>query len=355
MSRVKVIDTSKHSSGTQAVVNKLNARIVNQGDAVVAMTNLLDKFESGFYDRNRPVGSLLFLGPTGSGKTLAVEELVIALTGDSKRMLKVDCSEFQHSHEIARLIGSPPGYLGHRETHPFFTNDSVRQARSMPDSKNAAMQTVYGKEIIPFTVILFDEIEKASDSLWNLLLGILDKGSLTTGTNENVDMRKTVIIMTSNVGSKELADKVGDGVLGFLNPAADSAVGAEELKSVAVGAARRKFSPEFLNRLDEIVMFNTLTRTDLEAILEIELLKLQEKVELSMAVVTLVPSPAAKRQMLEEGFDKKYNARSLRRVVEKRIMLPVSRAIASRQAEALDKVIIDYADSKWSYIVEKTY
>lgn len=354
MSRAKAIDTSQHSSGTQSVVAKLKSRIVNQDDAVIAMTNLLDKFESGFYDRNRPIGSLLFLGPTGSGKTMAVEEFVAALTGDPKRMLKIDCGEFQHSHEIARLIGSPPGYLGHRETHPFFTNDSIRQARSLPDSKNQDMKVVHGKELISFTVILFDEIEKASDSLWNLLLGILDKGSLTTGGNDLVDMRKTVIIMTSNIGSKELSNKAGGDVLGFLNPAVD-VVGTDELKGVAVGAARRKFSPEFLNRLDEIVMFNTLTRKDLEDILEIELSKLQEKVELSMAIVKLVPSPAAKRQMLEEGFDKRYNARSLRRVVEKRAMLPVSRAIASRQVASLDTVIIDYSNGKWEYLVEKTY
>jgi ATP-dependent Clp protease ATP-binding subunit ClpA len=186
----------------------------------------------------RPVGNLLFLGPTGSGKTRIVEAAAEILFGDSRAVIKVDCAEFQHSHEIAKLIGSPPGYLGHRETHPLITQEAL-----------AASHT----DKLKLSFLLFDEIEKASDSLWQLLLGMLDKATLTLGDNRRVDLSQTVIFLTSNLGGGEITELMHGG-MGFIQPKDKPAARLDEkVERTAVEAARRKFSPEFTNRLDKVV------------------------------------------------------------------------------------------------------
>lgn len=330
----KVLDITKLSQRTADLTARFSNHIFGQQEATEALTNVLEKFHSGIYDRTKPIASLLFLGPTGTGKTASVEAFVTGLFGSPDKMLKVDCAEFQHSHEIARLIGSPPGYLGHRETSPYITAAKV-----------VALQTVE----FPFTVILFDEIEKASDALWSLLLGVLDRGVLTLGTNDHVDLTSTVIVMTSNVGSKEMAKQNGgDGALGFSSPASE-ALSTKELADISRSAARAKFMPEFLNRLDEIVVFNTLTRDDIKRILKLEVLKFQEQViRTSKAVIHIDISPSAEKQILANGFDKKYGARFLKREIEKRVIVPVARVIASRQVFDQDTVVIDY-DGEFKY------
>jgi ATP-dependent Clp protease ATP-binding subunit ClpB len=207
----------------------------------------------------------------------------------------------------------------------------------------------------PFTTILLDEIEKASDALWNLLLGILDKGTLTLGTNEQVDLTKTIIVMTSNVGSKELAAKAGDSaILGFLPPEIPE-VPTERLKEISISAAKRQFMPEFLNRLDQIVMFNVLTRDNIGEILQLELTKLQANVVTNAKThVGIIVTPAAKDQIISEGYDRKYGARYLKRAIEKRVSLPVTRFISTRQVEDCDKIIVDYINEDFSYSREST-
>src|ERR1019366_2669957 len=242
---MRTIDTKKVSTKVAVIQAKFASLIVGQGEATTAITNLLEKYLSGAGDPDRPIGSVLFLGPTGTGKTAVVEAFTEGITGSSHNMIKVDCAEFQNDHEIAKLIGSPPGYLGHRETPARFKNDTI-----------VGLQTFD----CPFTILLFDEIEKASDSLWNLLLGILDKGTLTLGDNSTSDFKKTIIFMTSNVGSRKISERGG---LGF-SPDSDEAKDEKEIKAAAQSAARAKFSPEFLNRLDEIVVFNTLSREQIE-------------------------------------------------------------------------------------------
>ena len=333
----KALDTTKHSEKTAELIVKFASKVIGQPDATTALTNALDKYDSGLYDRTKPIACLLFLGPTGTGKTVTVEAFVETLFGSPEKMFKIDCAEFQHSHEIAKLIGSPPGYLGHRETHAVLTTEKIRQMQ------------LNG---LPFSIILFDEIEKASDALWNLLLGILDKGRLTLGNNETVDLASTIIIMTSNVGSKDMADKAGDNVLGFLTPTEEDA-SQESLRDTAVSAARKKFMPEFLNRLDSIVMFNTLTKDNLKEILDLELYKLSRIILAhSIAKVSLVVTPSAKAQLLKEGYDKKYGARHLKRVVEKHVLLPLTRTMASQQLHDLDTVVVGYEKGEFHYIVE---
>ena len=340
------LDTTRKSDGAKALSLKFSQRIIGQPKGTEALIGAVDKFHSGFYDPTKPIASLLFLGPTGVGKTGVVEAFVEGCYSDRTKMLKVDCAEFQHSHEISKLVGSPPGYLGHRETHAYFTNDSLRKARSLPDNG-----TTLGKELQPFTVILFDEIEKASDSLWNLLLGILDKATLTLGTNEVVKFNDVIIILTSNVGAAELAAKSGDSGLGFLPIGTE--VSQKEIEDTALAAARRKFMPEFMNRLDKVVVFNTLTKSDVEEILGLELQKLQDRVVIgSKQLFTINVSPSALRQIISEGYSKRDNARYLQRTIEKYVASPISSLLATGQIMPKDTVIVDYMGDEWSYYAQ---
>src|SRR5512142_502841 len=250
------LDPTRRSNDAQEFENFLRRKIVGQDDAVLKVTEIYQMFLAGLNAPGRPVGNLLFLGPTGSGKTRAVEAVAESLFGDTRACIKIDCAEFQHSHEIAKLIGSPPGYLGHRETHPLLTQEALNQ---------------WHTEKLKLSLLLFDEIEKASDALWQLLLGILDKATLTLGDNRRVDLSQCLIVMTSNLGAAEMSDLVG-GSVGLARPQAalDTHID-EKITRTAVEAARRKFSPEFMNRIDKVVVFKMLKPEHLEQILEIEL------------------------------------------------------------------------------------
>src|SRR6266513_2316459 len=193
------LDPSKRSTDTIDFQAALRSKIVGQEEGVHALVDLYQVFRAGLNSPGRPVGNLLFLGPTGSGKTRIVEAAAEILFGEARAVIKIDCAEFQHSHEIAKLIGSPPGYLGHRETHPLLTQEALNQ---------------WFSEKLKLSILLFDEIEKASDSLWQLLLGILDKATLTLGDNRRVDLSQVIIIMTSNLGAGEMMNLV-DGGFGF--------------------------------------------------------------------------------------------------------------------------------------------
>ena len=345
---IRQLDEARVSKKADDLASKFKNRIIGQPKAFEALTRVLEKYQSGIYDRTRPIASLLFLGPTGVGKTGSVEAFVEGLFGSATHFLKVDCAEFQHSHEIAKLTGSPPGYLGHNETHPFFTNKAIRGKFCKYTPTGAEC----GQLDPAFTVILFDEIEKANDSLWNLLLGILDRGSLTTGTNEVVDFTPTVIIMTSNVGSAELAVKSGSAGIGFAKEGTYD-FDYDTMKDVAMSAARQKFTPEFLNRLDDAIVFRSLSPADLIPILRIELDKLRAQIILtSRNVFELEVSPAATSKILADGYDKRYNARNLRRTIERYVSLPLARLVATGQIFDNDTLVVDYKDGKWAYFAK---
>src|SRR5271156_6001834 len=230
------LDPYKRSPGTLDFETSLRTKIVGQDEGVQALVDLYQVFCAGLNSPGRPVGNLLLLGPTGAGKTRVVEATAEVLFGDARALIKVDCAEFQHSHEIAKLIGSPPGDLGHRETHPLITQEEL--AKSHTDK-------------LKLSFLLFDEIEKASDALWQLLLGMLDKATLTLGDNRRVDLSQTVIFLTSNLGGGEIAEMMNGG-MGFVQPGDKPAAGFDQkVERTAVEAARRKFSPEFMNRLDK--------------------------------------------------------------------------------------------------------
>src|ERR1700726_3476442 len=230
------LDPTIRSTNTRDFEASLRAKIVGQAEGVQSLVDMYQVFCAGMNSPGRPVGNLLFLGPTGSGKTRIVEAAAEILFGDPRAIIKVDCAEFQHSHEIAKLIGSPPGYLGHRETHPLITQEALATCHT---------------DKLKLSFLLFDEIEKASDALWQLLLGMLDKATLTLGDNRKVDLSQTVIFLTSNLGGGEITELMHGG-LGFVQPQAKPITGLEKkVERTAMEAARRKFSPEFMNRLDK--------------------------------------------------------------------------------------------------------
>src|SRR6202522_3390749 len=258
-----VLDPNRRSADAGEFEAALRRKIVGQDQAIEKVAEIYQMFLAGLNAPGRPVGNLLFLGPTGSGKTRVVEAVAETLFGDARACIKIDCAEFQHSHEIAKLIGSPPGYLGHRETHPLLTQEALNQ---------------WHTEKLKLSILLFDEIEKASDSLWQLLLGILDKATLTLGDNRRVDLSSCIIIMTSNLGAAEMNGLV-EGGLGFApKPVQVDNSLDEKINRSAVDAARRKFAPEFMNRIDKVVVFKTLRSEHLQQILEIELGMVQQRV-----------------------------------------------------------------------------
>ena len=322
------LDPTIRSSDTRDFHGSLRAKIVGQEEGVQALVDMYQVFCAGLNSPGRPVGNLLFLGPTGSGKTRIVEAAAEILFGDGRAIIKVDCAEFQHSHEIAKLIGSPPGYLGHRETHPLITQEELAKSHT---------------EKLKLSFLLFDEIEKASDALWQLLLGMLDKATLTLGDNRRVDLSQTVIFLTSNLGGGEISELMNGG-MGFVQPKDKPAAGLDEkVERTAVEAARRKFSPEFMNRLDKVVCFHPLKRQQLEEVLDIELGQVQQRVlETAKGQFLFRVTGQGKDFLLQEGTDQRYGARHLKRAIERHVVYPLANLLASEQVHLVDLVCIDW-------------
>jgi len=323
-----VLDPNRRSNDAREFDGALRRKIVGQDQAVEKVVEIYQMFLAGLNPPGRPVGNLLFLGPTGSGKTRVVEALAESLFGDARACIKIDCAEFQHSHEIAKLIGSPPGYLGHRETHPLLTQEALNQ---------------WHTEKLKLSILLFDEIEKASDSLWQLLLGILDKATLTLGDNRRVDLSQCIIIMTSNLGAGEMSGLV-EGGMGFATHVAEvDAKLDEKISRTAVDAARRKFTPEFMNRIDKVVVFKTLRTEHLSQILEIELGMVQQRILLAAGANQFVFNCTQKVKdfLLKEGTDPRYGARHLKRAIERNIVFPLANLVATGQVKLGDFVRVD--------------
>ncbi|HXN52348.1 MAG TPA: AAA family ATPase [Candidatus Acidoferrum sp.] len=322
------LDPNQRSTDTLEFQTALRSKIVGQEEGVQALVDLYQVFCAGLNSPGRPVGNLLFLGPTGSGKTRIVEAAAEILFGDARSVIKVDCAEFQHSHEIAKLIGSPPGYLGHRETHPLITQEELAKSHT---------------EKLKLSFLLFDEIEKASDALWQLLLGILDKATLTLGDNRRVDLSQTVIFLTSNLGSGEIAELMHGG-MGFVQPTDKPEAGLDQkVERTAVEAARRKFSPEFMNRLDKVVVFHPLRREQLEEVLDIELGQVQQRVlETAKGQFLFRVTTAGRDFLLQEGTDQRYGARHLKRAIERHVVYPLANLLATEQVHLGDLVCIDW-------------
>jgi ATP-dependent Clp protease ATP-binding subunit ClpA len=329
---LEVLDPTRTGCQTEDLNQHLRHTIIGQEEAIHEIVTAYQAHLAGLSPEGRPIANFLFLGTTGSGKTRIVEATAEHLLQDPQAVIKIDCAEFQHSHEIAKLIGSPPGYLGHRET-----NAALSQA---------ALNRYHTKKV-QLSFVLFDEIEKASDALWNLLLGILDKGSLTLGDNRKVDFSASMIFMTSNLGAAEMEALVVPKLGFYTSKPEDRGTDVQQnarISRTATAAARRKFTPEFMNRLDRIVVFKSLDRDDLRRIVDIELEMLTERVKNATEAkpFSFDVTESAKQFLLEEGTDLKYGARPLKRAIERLIVQPLSNLIATDQIRRGDQLQVSH-------------
>jgi len=331
-----MLDPQKRGVEAEKLERRLGQLVVGQDEAIRQIVDVYQLYRTGLSAPGRPIGNFLFLGPTGCGKTRLVEATAECLVNDANAVIKIDCAEFQHSHEIAKLIGSPPGYLGHRETHALLSQEVINR---------------YHTEKVKISFVLFDEIEKASDALWNLLLGILDKGTLTLGDNRKVDFTCAMIFMTGNLGSAEmnavLQPRMGfeaaplrsDLIAGSINEAI-----ANRMSRSATEAARRKFTPEFINRLDKITVFQPLGPAELRRIVEIELEAVRRRIAKQAAdrSFEFTVTDEAKNFLLEQGTDIRYGARHLKRAIDRLVVQPLASLIASDQVRGGDVLTVDH-------------
>jgi ATP-dependent Clp protease ATP-binding subunit ClpA len=327
-----MLDPTRTGRQAEDLENDLRHFVIGQEEAIHQIVNAYQTHLAGLSPAGRPIGNFLFLGPTGSGKTRIVEATAQALLRNPQAVIKIDCAEFQHSHEIAKLIGSPPGYLGHRETHALLSQEVLNQHHT---------------EKLKISFVLFDEIEKASDSLWNLLLGILDKATLTLGDNRRVDFSSTMVFLTSNLGAAEMTSLVTPR-LGFQGPPCDDATSRSKLSgrisNTGIAAARRKFTPEFINRLDKIVVFKSLGDDELRRIVDIELEMVQQRIMTASTgrPFTVDVTDDARQFLLTEGTDVRYGARPLKRAIERLLVQPLSNLMATGQIDRGDRIRVTH-------------
>jgi ATP-dependent Clp protease ATP-binding subunit ClpB len=334
MPTIEVLDPTRTGRPAEDLERKLRHFVIGQDEAIHQIVKAYQTYLAGLAPVGRPIANFLFLGPTGSGKTRIVEATAESLLKDSRSVIKIDCAEFQHSHEIAKLIGSPPGYLGHRETHPLLSQETLNQHHT---------------ETVKLSFVLFDEIEKASDALWNLLLGILDKATLTLGDSRRVDFSSTMVFLTSNLGATEMSSLLSPR-LGFPVPSLEDTGSHAQLSArisgAGIAAARRKFTPEFINRLDKIVVFKSLGAEQLRRIVDIELELVQQRIQTAAAnrpfVVNVTES--AREFLLIEGTDFRYGARHLKRAIERLLVQPLSNLMASGQICRGDCIRVSHED-----------
>jgi ATP-dependent Clp protease ATP-binding subunit ClpB len=334
MSKLALLDPTKTGRQADDLENRLHHLVIGQDEAIHHIVRAYQTYVAGLSPAGRPIGNFLFLGPTGSGKTRIVEATAESLLKNSRAVIKIDCAEFQHSHEIAKLIGSPPGYLGHRETHALLSQEALNQHHT---------------DTTKLSFVLFDEIEKASDALWNLLLGILDKATLTLGDNRKVDFSAAMVFLTSNLGAAEMSSLVTPR-LGFHVPSFDDPTCNETLSTrisrTGIEAARRKFTPEFINRLDNIVVFKSLGREELRRIVDIELQMVQQRIQTAAASKPFLVNvtDSAKEFLLIEGTDLRYGARHLKRAIERLLVQPLSNLMASGQIHRGDCIRVSHQE-----------
>jgi ATP-dependent Clp protease ATP-binding subunit ClpA len=334
MPRLGLLDPARKGRPAEDLENKLRRLVIGQDEAIHQIVRAYQTHLAGLAPVGRPTGNFLFLGPTGSGKTRIVEATAESLVNDSRSIIKIDCGEFQHSHEIAKLIGSPPGYLGHRETHALLSQEALNEHHT---------------EKVKLSFVLFDEIEKASDSLWNLLLGILDKATLTLGDNRKVDFSAAMVFLTSNLGAAEMSSlvspRLGFHAASFEDPGCNAQLSAR-ISSAGIAAARRKFTPEFINRLDKIVLFKSLGNEELRRIVDIELEMVQQRIQSAAASKPFLVNVtnSAKEFLLLEGTDLRYGARHLKRAIERLLVQPLSNLIASGQIHRGDCIRVSHED-----------
>ena len=308
----------------------LKARVLGQEEPLEHITNACCRWRAGLAGLDKPVATFLLLGPTGVGKTLTVEVLAQMLHGDRRHLVKIHCAEYRHSHEVARLVGAPPGYIGHKETQPRLSQRKIQEAQSKD---------------CPLVLVLFDEIEKAHPDLWDLLLGVLDKGDLHLGDGSAADLRQCMIFLTSNVGAREQNEVIGFDPPGF----------ASRFGEIPESAARRLFSPEFRNRLTATLTYRALSRSDLQAVTRLELQRCAARIlETRGLQLTFAPNLV---DMVAEGEGGpaalRFGARPIRRAIEERLELPLAHLILSGEAKMGDAMLVDAAGGNLRFVMRR--
>jgi ATP-dependent Clp protease ATP-binding subunit ClpA len=322
--------TRKTAEGNTGLDSLLGSRIVGQPTAVGAIVPYVQMYQAGLAPEGRPAGVFLLMGPSGTGKTKTVEALAGALHGSEKNILKVDCGEFQMEHEVAKLIGAPPGYLGHRETQPMLTQAKLNGITSDRSS---------------LAIVLFDEIEKAAPSMTRLLLGVLDKATLRLGDNNVVNFERSLIFMTSNLGAREMMREMNPD-FGFQSmTAAGTGDVSRKLERIGMHAIRRRFSPEFINRIDAVVTYQPLTKDSLGAILDHQLTELQSHIDtrLGARAFSLGISDAGQEFLLDRGTSSQYGARELKRTIHRQLTQPIAALVADGKAGPGGTLQVDLA------------
>jgi ATP-dependent Clp protease ATP-binding subunit ClpA len=318
------------TEGLDQLEAALSAYIVGQPEAVNAVAPYVRLYQASLSPDGRPVGVFLLLGPSGTGKTRTVEALAQVLHGDEKKVVKIDCGEFQMEHEVAKLIGAPPGYLGHKETTPMLNQARLNQTTSDRSS---------------LSIVLFDEIEKAAPSLQRLLLGVLDKALLRLGDNTTVAFDRSIIFLTSNLGARDMLKMLKPG-FGFAGPRPERIEAVDRLREIGLNAVRRHFSPEFVNRIDSIVAYQPLDSLALEEILDQQLRRLQRHLMERMSVrsFTVEVDENARAFLLSEGVSEEYGARELKRTIHRRILQPLASLVAANRIPPMGFLRVTVSD-----------
>jgi MoxR-like ATPase len=324
------------------LVELLSRKVVGQPSALQYLVPYVQMYQAGLSPSDRPAGIFLLLGPTGTGKTRTVEALAEILHGSEKQLLRIDCAEYQSDHEIAKLIGAPPGYIGHRETKPLLTQERLLGVVSQQSD---------------LAIVLFDEIEKAAPSLNALLLGILDKASLRVGDNTVVNFEQTLIFLTSNLGAREMLREVRPDI-GFqaMDPRTSAEI-ANRLESIGLAAVRKRFSPEFLNRIDVVITYQPLDETSLGEILDHHIAELQRHVHTRLGdrSFEIEVTPAARRLLLEKGASQEFGARELKRTIHRMLTQPLAALVADGEVEPAGRVVVDLAEARDALQLRPTF
>ena len=322
------------SEPSEDLTSVLSSKVVGQPNVINVIVPYIEMFQAGLAPENRPVGVFLLLGPTGTGKTRTVEALAEALHGSVRNVLKIDCGEFQMEHEVAKLIGAPPGYLGHRETQPMLSQQKLTSVAS---------------DKCGLSLVLFDEIEKAAPSLTRLLLGVLDRGVLRLGDNSVVNFEKSLVFLTSNLGAKEMMREINPD-FGFTSATVSGTREdiTQKLQSIALVAVRKKFSPEFINRIDHVITYRPLDAESFSAITDLEINNLQSHVNtrLGNRCFTIDVPFETRQWLIEKGTSPEYGARELKRTIHKFLTQPLATLVAKNQIDSGSRVLAEIDASK---------